>query len=120
MKKHKKIHGRIYDALRGIFLLGKDEFHSLPGFLFQTFLFILIVLFAVFFIKPTYIETIIIILSLGLGVVIGSVNTIVEKLCDLYSLEYNIRIRDIKDMAAGACVLWFINFIVILIIMYLN
>jgi diacylglycerol kinase len=117
---HKSIKSRILDALRGMYVFVKDEAHSIPGFFLQLLLFILLLLFINFGIKPNYTEILIIILGLGIGVVVGCLNTIIEKLCDLYSLEYNPLIRDIKDMAAGACILYFINFTVILVVMYLN
>lgn len=44
------------------------------------------------------------------------VNSVVENLCDLYSKEYDIRIKHIKDMASGAVLVFCIGaFLVCLI-----
>ena len=47
-------------------------------------------------------EWLAVILCIGLVLSAEIMNTAVEKLCDLYTDEYDERIRRIKDLAAGA------------------
>jgi len=68
---------------------------------------------------PTPTELLIVVLAVGVGVLVGTVNTIVEELCDLYSTDYNPKIQRIKDMAAGAC-LFYILIAIVLFILIVN
>ncbi len=43
-----------------------------------------------------------VIICIGMVISTEILNTCIEKLCDLYSTEYNTKIREIKDLAAGA------------------
>jgi diacylglycerol kinase len=43
-----------------------------------------------------------VIICIGLVITAEILNTCIEKLCDLYSTDYSNRIREIKDLAAGA------------------
>lgn len=42
------------------------------------------------------------IILIGLVWIVEALNTVAERLCDLYSKEYHPLIKHIKDMAAGA------------------
>lgn len=43
-----------------------------------------------------------VIICIGLVISAEILNTCIEKLCNLYSTDYNAKIREIKDLAAGA------------------
>lgn len=43
-------------------------------------------------------------------------NSVIEKLCDLYSTEYNDKIKVIKDMASGAVLVFCIGAFVVCLI----
>lgn len=43
-----------------------------------------------------------VIICIGLVISAEILNTCIEKLCDLYSTDYDPKIREIKDLAAGA------------------
>ena len=47
-------------------------------------------------------EWVAVIVCIGLVITAEILNTCIEKLCDLYSTDYSNRIREIKDLAAGA------------------
>jgi hypothetical protein len=49
----------------------------------------------------TYYEWLAVLLCIGLVIVAEILNTCIEKLCDLYSIEKNEKIKYIKDLAAG-------------------
>ncbi|MCI5723998.1 MAG: diacylglycerol kinase family protein [Erysipelotrichaceae bacterium] len=52
--------------------------------------------------KFEYLEWLAIILCIGLVITTEMVNTCIEKLCDLYSIKLDDRIKYIKDLGAGA------------------
>ncbi len=114
-KKHKSFVSRLVDGFKGIFLFMREEL----GFAKYSALIIFLILI-IYFINPTHLELIMILIAVALGFFIGFVNMIIEKLCDLVSLEYNPLIRDIKDLAAGACMLYMLIFVAILAIVYLT
>ena len=43
-----------------------------------------------------------VIICIGLVITAEILNTCIEKVCDMYSTDYNSKIREIKDLAAGA------------------
>lgn len=62
----------------------------------------LLVVIAAIILKVNYIEAAIIGLTIFLVFAFEVVNTAIENLADLYSMEYNEKIKAIKDTAAGA------------------
>lgn len=52
--------------------------------------------------KLNYYEWITVIMCIGMVLVCEILNTCIEKLCDLYSVKMDERIRFIKDLAAAA------------------
>ena len=54
-----------------------------------------------YILKLTYVEWFAVILCIIIVICLEIMNTIIEKLCDLYSTEYDERIKTIKDMSAG-------------------
>lgn len=52
--------------------------------------------------RLTALEWIMVVICIAMVITSEMLNTCVELLCDLYTMEYNERIRLIKDIAAGA------------------
>ena len=98
----------------------QSAWHGLTFFFFEdykiTIPVIIIVGVLAWFADPTPTELLIIVLAAGIGILFGAFNTIVEELCDLYSTEYNPKIKLIKDMAAGACVFYILTAVVLFIL----
>lgn len=55
-----------------------------------------------FVLKLSAIEWVAVIICIGLVITAEILNTCIERVCDLYSNEFDERIRLIKDLAAGA------------------
>lgn len=55
-----------------------------------------------FVLHLSVLEWVAVIVCIGLVITAEILNTCIEKLCDLYSTDYSNRIREIKDLAAGA------------------
>jgi len=53
-------------------------------------------------IKLDFYEWLAFIICIGLVISLEIVNSCLEKTCDLYSTEYDLRIKVIKDLASGA------------------
>ena len=68
-------------------------------------IFAIIVIIAGIVFKITNIEFLILILTIFLVLVSEFMNTAIENLCDLYTTEYNEKIKIIKDIGAGAVTL---------------
>ena len=83
-------------ALNGI----KDAFKSEPNLRFH-FLAALIVLFFAYLLKFSNIEFIILILTIAFVITLEIINTIVEKLVNMHSMEISEPARAIKDMSAA-------------------
>ncbi len=43
-----------------------------------------------------------VVIAIGLVMVAETVNTAIEKICDLISIKHNQKIKEVKDIAAGA------------------
>lgn len=59
-------------------------------------------LMAGFLLRLTMLEWALVIICIGMVVAMEMVNTCIEKVCDLYTKEEDLRIKTIKDLAAGA------------------
>lgn len=59
-------------------------------------------LIASFVFKFSYFENLVLGLCIGLVIVAELLNTCIEKLCDVVSPGKDVRIKEIKDIAAGA------------------
>lgn len=55
-----------------------------------------------YFFKVSLIEFIIILICIGIIISLELMNTAIEKCLDLYSLEYNPKIKSIKDVSAAS------------------
>lgn len=83
-------------AINGI----KDAIKSEPNFRFHLFAAV-VVITATFLFRFSAIETAIIVIAISIVITLELINTIVEKLVDLYSKEISEKAREIKDMSAA-------------------
>lgn len=82
-------------------------------------IFAIIVIIAGIAFKITNIEFLILILTIFFVLVSEFMNTAIENLCDLYTTEYNEKIKIIKDIGAGAVTLAAIASVCVGLIMFL-
>ncbi|MFY7912601.1 MAG: diacylglycerol kinase family protein [Emticicia sp.] len=78
-----------------------------------------IVLLTGFYLKLSAIEWTIIITQIGLVLVVETLNTAIEKLCDFVSPEYHQLIGKVKDLAAAAVLIMSIVAVIVGIIIFL-
>ncbi len=87
-------------AFQGLFYVFKTE----HNFLIHTFLLFGVVLAGVI-LELSSLEWLVITIISSIVLISEIINTVIEKLCDLISLEYNENIKKIKDMSAAAVLL---------------
>lgn len=98
--KNQNFFSRLGFAMRGLSRVVLSE----SSFRFQLITAIFIVGIACL-LSLTPIWWVAIILSIGMVLILETVNTAIELLCDVVQPEYSESIRDIKDMMAGAVLL---------------
>lgn len=79
---------------------------------------LVLVVGAGFFFEISKGEWLIILLISALVLALEGVNTTIEKLCDLYSTEQNIKIKKIKDIAAASVLISAIIAVIIGILIF--
>lgn len=84
-------------AFSGLFQALKKETH----FRLQTIIGAVVIIFG-FYCSISKIDWLLCLLLIGLVTSLELINSAVEKLCDLYSTEQNIKIKYIKDVSAAA------------------
>jgi len=89
------------NAFSGLFFILKSQ----TNFKIHIFLSVLALFFG-FFLKISYYEWLIIIILIVMGLVIEALNTIIEEAMDLNDDGWNEKIKLIKDMAAGAMLIF--------------
>jgi len=72
------------------------------------------------FLQLAYLEWCVVVLCIGCVIASEMLNTCIEKLCDMYSLEYRTDIKIIKDIAAGAVLVTSLMSLVIAIIIFVH
>lgn len=95
-KRHSFLGGFKY-AFRGIVTSIKDENNLLVQFSAS----MMVIMFAVF-LKCTFVEWAVLMMMCFLVVGFEMMNTAVENICDKITLEYDEKIKKIKDISAGA------------------
>lgn len=107
------IHRSFGNAIKGLMLMLKSERN------FQIEVLALIInLFLIVYLKVTEFEaTLILVVSFSV-LSLEILNTCVEKICDVIQPEYDVRIKIIKDMAAGSVFLMAIGSVVVGILIY--
>lgn len=83
------------NAFNGLFLVIKDKSVKI-----QIIIGLIILLFSLI-LKIEISDFIIILLVIMMVISFEIINTLIEKLCDLYSKDYNLEIKKIKDISAG-------------------
>lgn len=96
MNKNKTFLESLLNALNGI----KFAILSEKNMRFHLF-FSVIILFFSFYFKLSVIEWSIVLFLIFLVIICELLNTILEKIMDFLSIEYDARIKNIKDMAAA-------------------
>jgi len=84
-------------AFSGLFQAHKQESH----FRLQTIIGAAVIIFG-FYYSISKTEWLVCLLLIGLVTSLELINSAIEKLCDLYSIEQNIKIKYIKDISAAA------------------
>jgi len=108
-----KMLGSFRHAFAGIRFLMKENnagFHVVVA---------IVVLSAGFYMKLSAIEWAIIITQIGLVLVVETLNTSIEKLCDFVSPEYHQLIGKVKDLSAAAVLIMSIVAVIVGIIIFL-
>jgi len=101
-------------AIRGIGTVFKEEFNARVHFLAA-----IVVIILGFVLKVAWFEWIILILVMGGVFTMELINTSIEGLADLYSMEFNPKIRKIKDLSAGAVLVAAITALIIGMVIFL-
>ncbi len=101
-------------ALNGI----KDAFKSEPNLRIHFLASFFVIVFAIY-LKFTILEFSLLILTIFSVIILELVNTIVEKIVDLHSLEISEEARIIKDMSAGTVLLGAIMSVIVGLCLFL-
>lgn len=99
-EKRKYKNKNFFEALKYALSGLKEIFLSERNIRIQVFFAIIAVILS-FILTIDYKELLIILVSISLVIISEILNTMVEKILDLYTLEYNDEVKIIKDMAAG-------------------
>lgn len=105
---------RFGDAFRGIGILFARERHAR----FHLFAALAVCLFGIVLEISRY-DWLMISIAIGLVIIAEAFNTAIEKMCDIIQPAYDIHIRNIKDIAAGAVLLSVCVAIVIGVVVFL-
>jgi diacylglycerol kinase len=84
-------------AFNGLLLLIKKD----KNFRLHLLLFIILVAFSIFF-EISKTEWLIVLICSSLVFAFEAINSCLENICNIITLEYNEKIKQIKDVAAGA------------------
>ncbi|BDV02332.1 MAG: diacylglycerol kinase [Candidatus Hepatoplasma vulgare] len=104
----KRVSQKIANALKGLWIIISEE-KSLWVHFFVTFF---VILFGILFDLSTW-EWVAVVFSIGLVIGFEIMNTAIEYLVDIFSFEYNVKAKKIKDVAAMATL--FVTIIAIVI-----
>lgn len=112
--KNKSFFGSALNALNGILYFIKNG----RNIKIQLLIAILVIIAAIF-LKVSLVEWVILFLTIFLVLAFEVINTSIENLADLYTTEYNEKIKIIKDTAAGAVTLIAIGAAIVGVIIFL-
>jgi len=101
------------NAFHGLFFILKTQ----TNFKIHIFLSISSI-FLGFLLKINYYEWLLIIILIIIGLVIESFNTVIEETVDLFSDDWNEKIKIIKDMAAGVMLIFAFGSIFIAVLIF--
>lgn len=106
------------DALKNSFAGIKYIFNTSRNFKIQSFFAIMAIILGII-LKINIIECLILVLTIFFVLVLEFLNTAIENVVDMYTLEYNEKAKIIKDVSAGAVTLTAITSIIIGCIIFL-
>lgn len=107
------IHRSFYNAFRGIFVMLKSERN------FQIEVIALVInMFLIYFLKLNSLDSAIILLCCFVVLSAEIFNTALEKICDMVQPDYDVRVKFIKDISAGAVLLLTISAVIIGVVVY--
>lgn len=84
-------------AVNGLVVLFNTETNAIIHLIIAV-----LVIIVSFFLKINSLEWILVLFSIGFVIVTETINTVIEKICNLISLEKNENIKIIKDLSAAA------------------
>ncbi len=93
----KKIKYKFVYAIRGIWITMVEE----KSLWFHNILFLMVIGFGIYF-KISFVEWAIIFTMSAMVIAFEILNTAMEALVDMVAFEYNLKVKKIKDIAAGA------------------
>jgi diacylglycerol kinase len=112
--KNQYPHKRVNNAFVGLKHMIANEMTIQIQFLF----FFVILYFGNIF-EISRLDWLVLILTFTIVICLEMVNSLAEELCDLYSLDHNLHIKKIKDIAAGAVLLASLSLIIVVTIIFL-
>lgn len=101
-------------ALRGL----KEIFQTESNVRYQVFV-AAIVLVVSLVLKTSKVELLVVLIAIFFVIFSEIVNTLVERTMDLYTTEYNEKVKIIKDMAAGAVLFSVASSVIVGIVVFL-
>ena len=107
------IHKSFWNAISGVFWMLKSE----RNFQIEVFA-LLINLFLIVILEVSTVDAAIVITVSFTVLSLEILNTCVEKICDIIQPEYDVRIKIIKDIAAGSVFLMAMASVVVGILIY--
>ena len=107
------IHKSFWNAIKGAIWMLKSE----RNFQIEVFA-LLLNLFLIVYLKVTDIEAAVIIVVSFAVLSLETLNTAIEKICDIIQPEYDLRIKIIKDIAAGSVFLMALASVFVGILIY--
>ena len=111
--KNPPLHKSFWNAITGVISMLKSERN------FQIEVFALIInLLLIVYLKVTELEAALIIVVSFTVLSLEILNTCVEKICDIIQPKYDIRIKIIKDMAAGSVILMALASVIVGVLIY--
>ena len=110
----KKIFNKLKHSLVGIYILFKEE-NSF--FFYGLWLIVLIVIGVIF--NLSILDWILIIIAFTLTVVTEILNTSIENLADHISLQYNTKLKKVKDLSAAATLVMLIFSLIIDLLVFI-
>lgn len=97
MRKEKKLLKSFKNAFRGIIATVKTERNMKIHIAVSVFVIALGI-----HVGLSAVHWAFVVIAIGLVMVAETVNTAIEKICDLISIKHNQKIKEVKDIAAGA------------------
>ena len=92
-----KLHQKFSYAIKGIYITIKEE----KSMWFHIFSSLLVIIIGIL-LKLSFVEWSIILIMIGFVISFEILNTAIEAVVDMISFQYNLKVKKIKDISAGA------------------